>query len=173
MERGKPDTHYAAITFSNHAKLEFVFVDKEKAKERLKQIEYRPGKTNTQEALLMALTQLIRSNTSNIRVGSKRRILLITDGLSNVKRHQTLLRGDQLKAAGAEIFVMAVGSYDQGFEEIVGLASTTNAHLYRVAHMKGFIKVIKLIPILDKNREKFWLSGTNLGGISPKTRRGS
>lgn len=172
VERGKPDTHYAAITFSNHAKLEFVFLNKEKAKEKLKQIEYRPGKTNTQEALKMALNQLMRSNTSNIRVGSIRRILLVTDGLSNVQSQRTLFRGWQLRATGAEIFVMAVGQYDQGFEEIIGLASSTHAHLYRVAHMRGFLRVMKLIPVWPKNkkREKSWLSGMNVGGFPFKHR---
>jgi uncharacterized protein with von Willebrand factor type A (vWA) domain len=136
-------------------------MDKDSAKKKLKTIKYRPGKTNTQEALSMALNQLVKSNKSNVREGSVRRILLLTDGLSNVKRNLTLLRGSQLKTAGVEIFVMAVGRYHQGFEEIVGLASSTYAHLYRVGHMKGFLRVMKLIPIwpLDANEEKSWLSG--------------
>lgn len=146
VDRGLPDSYYAAITFANDARLEFGFVNKNTAKLLLHKVKYRRGRTNTQAALRMALYDLIRSNTSNIRYGSVRRIFLITDGLSNVQRHLTLFQAFRLKTSGVQIYVMAIGRYRHGFEEILGLASSTHAHLYRVGHMRGFLRLMKYIP---------------------------
>lgn len=120
----------------------------------------------------MAWHDLIRGNSSNIRYGSVRRIFLVTDGLSNVNHHLTLFQGFRLKANGIQIYVMAVGRYRQGFEEILGLASTAHAHLYRVGHMKGFLRVANLIPTwpMDTNEVDAWKTSVRYRRYFFKTR---
>ncbi|XP_032227508.1 uncharacterized protein LOC116610940 [Nematostella vectensis] len=156
-DRGMKNTSYAAITYSKYAKLEFNFTRYPDAKDKLLNIKYRPGNTNTQEALHMALKQLFENPESNVRNDSRRRVLLVTDGLSNVRKQLTLLRAFELKASGIEVFVVAVGRYRYGMEEIVGMASSTQAHLFRVSSMNGLVKVIKLIPIVPK-KARSWLT---------------
>ena len=57
--------------------------------------------------------------------------------------------------------MVAVGKYIKGIVEIVGMASSTNAHLYRVEDLEGLLQVVRLIPqwkdIQDYNK-KTWLS---------------
>lgn len=172
IDRGLPDSYYAAISFASEARLEFSFVDKETAKLFLRKVKYRRGRTNTQAALRMALYDLIRNSTSNVRYGSVRRIFLISDGLSNVQQHLTLFQGFRLKASGVQIFVMAVGRYRHGFEEILGLASSTHAHLYRVGHMSGFLRMMKFIPTwpVNPNELKTWKTSVQNRRFLFKTR---
>ena len=73
-------------------------------------------------------------------------VLLVTDGLSNMGKALTLYNAFNLKNAGVEIFVVAVGGYQFGFQEIMGLASSSDKHLYRVRDFDGLITVTSLIP---------------------------
>lgn len=62
---------------------------------------------------------------------------------------------------GTQIFVIAIGKYLRGISEIVGLASSTDAHLYRVADVNGLLRVVRMIPPWHRMREYMshsWLS---------------
>ena len=79
-----------------------------------------------------------RTANTGIRLGSYKRVLILTDGQSNVKKEKTLYNAFRLKDLGVEMFVVAVGKYMKGISEIVGLATSTDAHLYRITSLKVF-----------------------------------
>lgn len=92
------------------------------------------------------------------RQGGFRRILPVTDGQSNINRAETIPSAEQLKLLmGVEVFVIAVGEYLEGIKEMVQMASSTDAHMYRVLNMRGLDEVIKLIPDVG---QKTWIEET-------------
>ena len=73
-------------------------------------------------------------------------VFLVTDGQSNIGRRQTVPRALALKKAGVKIFVVAVGSYIYGIDEMVRVASyPPKDHLFRVGSLRGFLGIINLI----------------------------
>ncbi|KXJ19100.1 collagen alpha-1(XXII) chain [Exaiptasia diaphana] len=159
ITRAKDDTVYAGITFATTANVTFTFTNPLDAMKHIGQIKYRPGLTNTQEALEICREELFRKIKSGMRRLSYKRILIVTDGQSNVKKQLTLYKAFKLKNMGIEIFVIAVGGYLRGIAEIVGLASSTDAHLYRVKNMKDLLEIVQLIPPWDliRQQQKTWL----------------
>jgi hypothetical protein len=101
------------------------------------------------------------------REQSFKRVLVITDGQSNVKRNLTIPNAQKLKAEGIEVFVIAVGEYLDGMEELSKMASSPNAHMYRVEDMRGLVLVVKLIPrSLEQWRSNIF-GGSPGGGPNP------
>ena len=146
VEKSRNDTNYAAITYSTRAKIEFDFTSRFNAAGRLRALKRSGGKTNTQAALKLC-QKMFDEKQYGARQGSFRRILLVTDGQSNINRAETIPSAQQLKLLmGVEVFVIAVGEYLEGIKEMVEMASSTNAHMYRVLNMRGLDEVIKLIP---------------------------
>ena len=79
------------------------------------------------------------------RPGVTKVAFLVTDGKSNVDPDKTIPNANLLKNTGVEIFVIAVGNYIAGIDEIVKVASPDRKqHVFRVADMSGFLDVIKL-----------------------------
>lgn len=151
IDRGAPDTLHAAITVANHAHAVFTFTSGDKANEKLEKLQRIGGKTNMQEALEKSL-QMFQDPGSGTRVGSYRRVLVVTDGQSNIKRHKTLWNAMDLKLNGAEIFVVGIGEYLDGINELAHLASSLDAHLYRAGDMQGLVEVVKLITPVSYRR---------------------
>ena len=60
--------------------------------------------------------------------------------------HLTLYRAFQLKILGVEMFVIGVGNYMPGIQELVGIASSTDRHLYRVRSAMSLLDIARLIP---------------------------
>lgn len=73
-------------------------------------------------------------------------VLLVTDGLSNKGKDMTLFKAFSLKNDGVEIFVVAVGGFSFGIQEIIGLASSTDRHIFHVRNFDGLIEVALFIP---------------------------
>lgn len=159
ITRAKDSTLYAGVTFSSTANVTFNFTNPLDAMKHIGKITYVPGLTNTQEALHVCREELFRNKKSGYRRLSYKRILIVTDGQSNVKKQLTLYKAFRLKNMGIEVFVVAVGNYLRGIAEIVGLASSTDAHLYRVRDMKGLLEVVHLIPPwqLIREQQRTWL----------------
>lgn len=63
-----------------------------------------------------------------------------------MNKETTLYEAMELKVLGIEVFVVAVGKYIDGIEELIGIATTRERHLFRVDSLGGFIDVVKLIP---------------------------
>ena len=72
-------------------------------------------------------------------------VFLVTDGQSNDEQ-LSILKADALKNSGVQIFVVAVGGYINGIDEMVKVASYPPQHfLFRVKTLQQFWNVIKLI----------------------------
>lgn len=156
------DRRYAAITFSYNATVRFNFTTRRDTVYKLRKIPFEAGKTNTQDALDICRRELILNSKCGGRPGVRKRVLIVTDGQSNVDKEKTLYRALQIKATGTQIFVIAVGRYLRGLSEIVGLASSTDAHLYRVRDVHGLMRVVRLIPpwhIMREYLHHSWLNG--------------
>lgn len=151
IDKGAPETLHAAITVASRAHPAFTFTSGERANEMLEKLQRTGGKTNMQEALEKSL-QMFQDPRTGARVGSFRRVLIATDGQSNIKQDKTLWKAMDLKLNGAKIFVMGVGEYVDGIDELAHLASTLDAHLYRAGDMQGFIEVVKLITPVSYRR---------------------
>ena len=84
---------------------------------------------------------------------SRRMVFLVTDGQSNVKQHLTIPNAEALKKSNVEIFVVAVGKYIAGIQEMVRVASSPpKDYLFRVASVGGFLEVVNLaIKQVDPN----------------------
>ena len=83
-----------------------------------------------------------------------KRVLLVTDGQSNIGRHLTETKADALKKDGVLIFVVAVGRSINGIDEMVKVAGgyslfgtrlDPKLFLFRVESYTAFMKVVKLI----------------------------
>ena len=147
IDKANPNTHYAAIVYSDKATVAFNFTDLKTAKRNLyTKVRFIGDKTNTQDAFLKCRTELFQNKNSNLRPRAKKRVLLLTDGTSNMHIHLTLYRAFQLKILGVEIFVIGVGNYMPGIQELVGIASSTNRHLYRVRDALSLLDIARLIP---------------------------
>lgn len=147
VDKASPDTHYAAIMYSDKATVAFTFTDPVTAKRNLHtKVRFMGDKTNTQDAFQKCRTELFLNKNSNLRPRAKKRVLLLTDGSSNMNIHLTLYRAFQLKSLGVEMFVIGVGNYMPGIQELVGIASSTDRHLFRVRDAMSLLDIARLIP---------------------------
>lgn len=144
----KDRSDYAAVKFSSNANVLFSFIMACQARLKLMDVPYIGGATNTQEALRLARTQLFENPNSGITPGGGRSALVMTDGKSNINKNQTIPQANLLKAAGVEVFVLAVGSYSPaGIQEMRDICSVPyQDHLFRISDFKSFVDVVNLIP---------------------------
>lgn len=77
---------------------------------------------------------------------SRKVVLLLTDGKSNVEEDKTIPNAQKLKDRGVEVFVIAVGGqHIQGIDEMANMASFPPAdYLFRVEKVGGFLEVVNL-----------------------------
>ena len=79
------------------------------------------------------------------RFNATKNVFLVTDGHSNVNEHLTIPKADELKKSGVQIFVVAVGSYIEGVDELVNVASSPpEQFLFRVESLEGFLQIVQL-----------------------------
>ena len=87
-----------------------------------------------------------RSYYKGRRLNAVKMVFLVTDGQSNFGRRLTVPKAGALKTAGVKIFVVAVGSYIRGIDEMVRVASyPPKDHVFRVKNLGGFLEIIKLV----------------------------
>lgn len=73
-------------------------------------------------------------------------VFLVTDGQSNVQRPLTIPKANALKNNGVQIYVVAVGTYIPGIDEMVRVASfPPDRFVFRVKRLSGFWRIIRLI----------------------------
>lgn len=138
------DTKYAAVTFATSAVINFNFTHYGIAANKTLQISYPGGLTNTQAGLLLARNLFV--NPSGQRPNSREMVFLVTDGQSNVQRQLTIPRATALKKLGVEIFVVGVGNYIRGIDEMVRVAtSPPEKFLFRVTKLTQFWEIVKLV----------------------------
>ena len=79
------------------------------------------------------------------RLNAKKSVFLVTDGHSNVNQNLTIPKADELKNSGVQIFVVAVGSYIDGVDELAKVASSPpQQFLFRVESLDGFLQIVQL-----------------------------
>ena len=72
-------------------------------------------------------------------------VFLVTDGQSNNKQ-LTISKAQELKKFGVEIYVIGIGTYNNGIDEMVKVASYPPEHfLFRVTNLQGFWNIVKLV----------------------------
>lgn len=145
-EESEHDTRFAAVTYSDSASVNFSFLSLEEAGNKILKIHHPGGQTNTQAALALA-RKLFEDpgQHSGGRADAKKVIYLVTDGQSNVHQDRTIPEAEALKKIGVEIFVVAVGSFIQGIEEMVHVASLPpQKFVCRVENHAGFLEIVKL-----------------------------
>ena len=147
IDRHSTSDKYAAVKFSSNAQILFPFVSSSQAKQKLMSVPYTAGSTYTASALRLARTGLFRNPNSGVRSPNSMLVaVVITDGGSNVNATRTLPEADTLKAIGAQVFVIGIGNYINGIEELANMASNKYTHLFRVESMGSFVDIVKLIP---------------------------
>ena len=79
------------------------------------------------------------------RILGRKLVFLVTDGQSNSKEW-TITTAKALKDSGVTIFVVGVGTYINGIDEMVKVASyPPQQFLFRVKTLQQFWKVIQLV----------------------------
>lgn len=146
ISKSKASSKHALITIATQARLVLNFASQGIAVDKLRMLKRSGGKTNTQEALQVCHDIFDKPARHGGREQSFKRVLIITDGQSNIKRNMTIPIARSLKTRGIEVFVIAVGEYLDGIDELSKMASSPNAHMYRVEDMSGLVLVVKLIP---------------------------
>lgn len=76
-------------------------------------------------------------------LANSKRVLLVTDGRSNIRSHLTIPNANALKASGVTIYVVAVGDYISGIDEMVKVASNPSTDLLRVKDYDEFWDLIQ------------------------------
>ena len=85
---------------------------------------------------------------SGVRAGSRKRVLLVTNGPDERNRNETeklqkiIWTAIQLRIRGAEVFVVVVGYKIPRIEELIQIASSTDTHFYRVSDMLSFKQIV-------------------------------
>ncbi|KAL9984352.1 hypothetical protein ACROYT_G006636 [Oculina patagonica] len=140
------NTKYAAVTFASWVTVNFKFLPYSSAASKITSIAYPSGMTNTQAGLAEAKKLFDDAGSGRRLFTHRRAVLLVTDGHSNVDTHLTDDKARALKKSGVFIYVVAVGSYINGIDEMVKVASSPpEKFLFRVEKLAKFWEVVKLI----------------------------
>ena len=80
------------------------------------------------------------------RDNSRKVVFLFTDGQWNEFPHLTIPKANALKAIGVDIYVVAVGRYISGIDEMVKVSSSPpENYVFRVEKNSALWKVVKLV----------------------------
>ena len=80
------------------------------------------------------------------RDNSRKVVLLFTDGQWNEFPHLTVPKANALKGIGVDIYVVAVGRYISGIDEMVKVASSPpENYVFRVENNSALWKVVNLV----------------------------
>ena len=89
------------------------------------------------------------------RSSARRKVLLLTDGQSNIDKAKTVPNAQKLKNIGVQVSVIAVGHHIplKGIQEMAKVASYSypaNYNVYRVSTNSDFVYVFKIISSILK-----------------------
>ncbi|CAB3992440.1 Hypothetical predicted protein [Paramuricea clavata] len=138
------DAKYAMVTFASSVRRDFNFLSQSDAAAKISSVTFPRGYTNTQGGLAEAFNLFKTEGRRNF--GTRKVVLLLTDGQSNILPHKTIPNAKALKDAGVEVFVVAVGNeYISGINEMAHIAKFPPAKfLFRVRKFGSFLDVVKL-----------------------------
>ncbi|XP_046861363.1 collagen alpha-1(XIV) chain-like [Xenia sp. Carnegie-2017] len=139
------DGYWAGVQYSNNARIMFNFFPASQAATKSDLFFFENGGTNTADGLAKA-KDLFDDPTKGSRRGARQMVFLVTDGQSNIDQGQTVPNARKLKDDGVEVFVIGVGDFSSGIEEIVQIASLpVEDHVLRVKSYGDMIDVVKLV----------------------------
>lgn len=121
---------FALITFSDEVQIVFSlgrYNDFKIIQNAVKYTRYRPGSTNTADALRVA--EEISVPSYGDRKDAENIVFLITDGESNVREHDTIPAAQAVKGLGARIITIGVNL--NNMTEVEAIASSKD-DVYRV-----------------------------------------
>ncbi|XP_028403415.1 collagen alpha-1(XIV) chain-like, partial [Dendronephthya gigantea] len=144
ISRDNYENYYAGVVYSTTATVNFQFLSASEAAKKMDEFSYEGGDTNTADGLSKAY-DLIFDPNSGSHFPSKKMVFLVTDGQSNENQDQTIPNAEDLKSAGVQIYVVAVGDFTNGINEIVDIATRPKKHLFRVKTFGDFLDVVKLV----------------------------
>ena len=130
---------FALITFSDDVQIVFSlgrYEDLKIIKNAVKYTRYRPGSTNTADAL--RVVEEISTPALGDRYDAENIVYLITDGISDVKEHDTIPAAEAVKATGARIITIGVNL--NNVTEIERIASSEN-DVYRVGAFSNIMDI--------------------------------
>ena len=150
IEKAVQSSKFAVIKFSSQATLLFNFISPDKARRKLLNVAHTGGATNTQHALRMARRDLFQNPlASGHRQLASKLAVVITDGLSNIQRDQTVPQATLLKGIGTEVLVIAVGNLGAaGRKEICAIASKPCSET--VFHLDNYRDMLEITKIAAK-----------------------
>ena len=105
------------------------------------------------DALKKAQNMLLLNRDSGVRAGSRKRLLLVTNGPSerkpndSAKLQKIMWEAIQIRQMGPEVFLVAVGHRISRIDELVVIPSSTDAHFYRVSSMTALKQIVDGIPV--------------------------
>lgn len=116
-------TRVAMATFSDGTEIHFHLNTYNNKYDVLSALAFRMlrGKTNTQEALRTVRDDMFRSSRGD-RSGVANKLVLLTDGGSNMRTDQTVQKAQDLKDDGVTIYVASIGQVID-YNEINQIAS--------------------------------------------------
>lgn len=144
---GKSQVRIGAITFSDHAYLEFPldqYTDPVQLKEAILNIAYREGRTFTNEAL-----KLLKEQVEPLLTDSKGPIVavVITDGRS-AQPADTKAEADKLHKLGINVYAIGVGnSKNYDLEELKAIASDPDNGVYTVSSYSALKEITQKFHI--------------------------
>lgn len=147
VKRFEPDTLFAAVTFGANASVSFNFQPPKSTIELLSsKVEHQGGNKSILHALKTTQNKLLLNLDSGIRVGSKKRVLLVTNGVDTGHLQSLIWIATRIKVLGPAIFLVAIGHRLPNIKELVLIPSSTNSHFYRVSNMREFKQLVDGIP---------------------------
>ena len=111
------------ISFSDDAVLNFNMGTYRSTREVLAGLQFGKygGKTNTQAALRLLLDEMYTRDGGD-RNGVDNKVILITDGRSNIQERRTISTAEDVKDADIDLYVLAIGD-NPDMNEVNGISS--------------------------------------------------
>jgi len=140
---GVKETKVGAVTYSNYATTHFdlgVFTSYDDIEDAIWGLDWESGVTNTYDGLSHAEQIYRRSCRDDV----KHIVVLITDGVSNVKKDLTVPKAEEMHSNGIEIFVVGIGKVDM--DEITGICSIPkDFHCHYVTSYQALVAITNTV----------------------------
>ncbi|KAK3599021.1 hypothetical protein CHS0354_012500 [Potamilus streckersoni] len=129
---GKEHTRVGLVAYSSRSRHGFYlkdYYDKYQLQNAISSIEFEYGKTNTADGLRHVREKLFSSLVGD-RPDAQNFVVVITDGLSNIKSDQTIAEADLLKSNGVHVYAIGIGKFDRyEIDKIASAPADKNAFI--------------------------------------------
>ncbi|KAL3854733.1 hypothetical protein ACJMK2_013983 [Sinanodonta woodiana] len=112
---GKDQTRVGLVAYSSRSRHGFYLKDyyeKYQLQNAISSIDFEYGKTNTADGLRHVREKLFNAAVGD-RPDAQNFVVVVTDGLSNIKSEQTIIEADLLKSSGVHVYAIGIGKFDR------------------------------------------------------------